>query len=153
MKRFQFSLEPVLGYKHQVLEARKIEHASAISAVRQQEEILCAAENRYALLNQTYRDKKAGGMTVAEAISYENSLRSLEAEIRREEERLEELNRREAEKRGLVVEARKDTSSLEKLREHKLESYRKEEQKSEEAFIDELVSATRSAVRQTAPAH
>ena len=40
--------------------------------------------------------------------------------------------------------ARQDTATIEKLKEKKLEDYRKSVQKSEEQFIDELVSAQRA---------
>ena len=45
--------------------------------------------------------------------------------------------------RQQVVAARQETASLEKLREQKLDGYRKAVQKQEEQFIDELVSASR----------
>ena len=40
--------------------------------------------------------------------------------------------------------AKQDTSSIEKLKEKKLDSYNKAVQKSEEAMIDEFVSTTRA---------
>jgi flagellar FliJ protein len=43
-----------------------------------------------------------------------------------------------------MIAARQDTSSLEKLREKKLESYEKELQRQEELRIDELVANTRA---------
>lgn len=43
-----------------------------------------------------------------------------------------------------MIAARQDTSSLEKLREKKLESYEKELQRQEELWIDELVANTRA---------
>lgn len=148
MKKFRFSLETVLDYKQQVLDAKKAEHAAALAAVRRQENILEEAENAYAALNQEYRERAVEGLAVATALCYENDLRRLEEEIRSAEQKLEELRRREAEKRSIVVEAKQDTSSLEKLREHKWESYQHEAQKSEEAFIDEIVSASWVAERQ-----
>jgi len=42
------------------------------------------------------------------------------------------------------VEARKETATIEKLKEHKLEDYRKAVQKSEETMIEEFVSTTRA---------
>ena len=42
-----------------------------------------------------------------------------------------------------MIEAKKDTSSIEKLREKKLDAYHKAEAKSEEAFIEEFVSTMR----------
>lgn len=58
--------------------------------------------------------------------------------------KLEELRRREERKRDQVVEARKETATIEKLKEHKLEDYRKAEQKDEEQRIEEFVSTTRA---------
>ena len=43
-----------------------------------------------------------------------------------------------------MVEARKETATIEKLKEHKLEDYRKAVQKSEEMMIEEFVSTTRA---------
>ena len=57
---------------------------------------------------------------------------------------LEELRAQEEAKREQVVEAKKETSSIEKLKEKKLEAYHKEEAKSEELFIEEFVSSTRA---------
>lgn len=143
MKQFRFSLESVLDYKQQVLDARKAEQAAAQADVLRQEEILADAQGRYACLSQEFQAKTQSGLKVAEAMTYEMGLRVLEAEILRETERLEELKRIKESKRAEVVEAKQESASLEKLREKKLESYRKDVQKSEERLIDELVGAAR----------
>ena len=39
MKKFKFSLEMVLNYKQQVLEALQGEHAAALSRLREQEQL------------------------------------------------------------------------------------------------------------------
>ena len=57
---------------------------------------------------------------------------------------LEELRKKEEAKRQEVVDAKIDTSSIEKLKEKKLEAYHKEEAKSEELFIEEFISSTRA---------
>lgn len=49
-----------------------------------------------------------------------------------------------------MVDAKKDTSSIEKLREKKLEAYNKAVQKSEEALIDEFVTTKRIMEAQSA---
>ena len=64
-------------------------------------------------------------------------------EIQRETRHLEELRAEEEKRREKVIEAKKDTSSIEKLREKKLDAYHKAEAKSEEAFIEEFVSTMR----------
>ena len=93
---------------------------------------------------------KLSGISIVDAMKYEQYLRSMERQIQEETERLEELRAQEEAKREQVVEAKKDTSAIEKLREKKLESYNKAVQKSEEAMIDELVSTKRVMAAQSA---
>ena len=47
MKKFKFSLDSVLSYKEQVLEALQGEHAVILAEVRAQEEVLEAAWQEY----------------------------------------------------------------------------------------------------------
>ena len=71
-------------------------------------------------------------------------LRALEREIARETKALRDLEA-EAEKRRIqMLQAHQDAAMLEKLKEKKQEDYRKAEQKQDELFIDELVSAVRA---------
>ena len=142
MKRFQFGLDTVLQYKRQVLDGAQNEYAEAIQRVRQQERRLREAEARHRSLNQQFRRAEAEGITIADAMGYEMGL--LEGEIQREESRLHQLQTEAEERRKRMIAARQDTSSLEKLREKKLESYEKELQRQEELRIDELVANTRA---------
>ncbi len=141
MKKFSFSLDPVLNYKQQVLDSLLAEHGAILAQVRRQEEALARAEEGYSLLNAEFCERKLTGITIAQAITYENGLRALERDIERETQKLLALRRAEEAKRAEVVAARQGTQSLEKLREKKLAAYNKQVQKSDEAFIDELVSA------------
>ena len=143
MKKFQFSLENVLNYKNQVLEEIQNEYASAVQQVRQQERRLVELEERHRALNREFRQAEAEGITVAEAMGYESGLRVLERDIAREAKRLQELQQAAEVKRRQVMQAHVDTRILERLKEKKLQDYQKDVQKSEEQFIDELVSATR----------
>lgn len=143
MKKFKFSLETVLSYKQQVLEAVQNEHAQLLAKVQEQENVLEAVERRYREYNEEYRERKQAGLPITDAVIYQNGLRVLEADIRREMERLEQLRKQAEAKRLEMVEARKETSSLEKLREKKLDVYQKSIQKSEESLIEEFVTAAR----------
>ena len=136
MKRFQFGLDTVLQYKRQVLDGAQNEYAEARR--------LREAEARHRSLNQQFRRAEAEGITIADAMGYEMGLRMLEGEIQREESRLHQLQTEAEERRKRMIAARQDTSSLEKLREKKLESYEKELQRQEELRIDELVANTRA---------
>ena len=144
MKKFKFSLDTVLSYKQQVLEALQGEHALALAAVREQEALLENLWKQYRDYNAEYRRRAEEGLPLTEALMYQNGLRAAEQEIQRETQRLEELRAEEEKRREKVVEAKKDTSSIEKLREKKLDAYHKAEAKSEELFIEEFVSAARA---------
>ena len=144
MKKFQFSLESVLSYKQQVLDALKGEHADILAKVHAQEDVLEAAWQEYRDCNEEYSRRKAEGMTITDALVYQNGLRVLERNIQRETDKLEELRRKEEKKRQEVVDAKIDTSSIEKLKEHKLEDYSKAVQKDEEKLIDEFVSSAQA---------
>ena len=144
MKKFKFSLDSVLSYKQQVLDALKGEHAAILAQVREQEEVLEAVWKAYRDCNEEYRQRKAEGITVTDAMFYQNGLRVLERDIQRETDKLEELRKQEEAKRQEMVDAKIDTSSIEKLKEHKLEDYHKAEQKAEEVLIDEFVSSARA---------
>lgn len=144
MKKFKFSLDSVLSYKQQVLDALKGEHAVILAQVRAQEETLEAVWQSYRDCDEEYRQRKTEGITITDAMVYQNGLRVLERDIQRETEKLEALRKKEEKKRQEVVDAKIDTSSIEKLKEHKLEDYRKAEQKAEEVLIDEFVSSARA---------
>ena len=94
MKKFQFSLESVLSYKQQVLDALKGEHADILAQVRAQEGVLERAWQEYRECNEEYSQRKAEGMTITDALVYQNGLRVLERNIQRETDKLEELRKK-----------------------------------------------------------
>lgn len=145
MKKFKFALDTVLSYKQQVLDALEAEHAAAMAKVHEQERVLDAVWQEYRECNAEYREKKAEGLSITEAMIYESSLRSGELHIQRETNKLEKLQEEAEKKREEMVEAKIDTSSLEKLKDKKLEQYRKDEQKDQELLVDEFISSTRTA--------
>ncbi|MBD5134325.1 MAG: flagellar export protein FliJ [Clostridiales bacterium] len=144
MKKFKFALDSVLSYKEQVLEALQGEHAAILAQVREQEGVLEAVWQDYRDCNEEYRQRKTEGLSIMDAMFYQNGLRALEADIQRETDKLAELRKQEEAKRQEVVDAKIDTSSIEKLKEKKRELYNKEVAKSEELLIDEFVSSARA---------
>ncbi len=144
MKKFKFSLDTVLSYKDQILDALKIEHGVILAEIRAQEELLEATWRRYRDYDEEFREQKMNGISALNAMMYEAGLRAQELEIRRQTEVLEALKVKEEKKRNEVVEAKQDTASLEKLRERKLDSYHKSVQKGEEQMIEEFVSTQRA---------
>lgn len=144
MKKFRFSLETVLEYKNQALDALRAEHGAILAQVRAQEQVIEDLEREHREADEDFTRRKLEGINIVDAMSYEQYLRSLERKLQEEYRRLERLRKREEEKRAQVVEARKETATIEKLKEHKLEDYRKAEQKDEEQRIEEFVSTTRA---------
>ena len=144
MKKFSFPLDTVLDYKQQILDSLKIEHGAILAQVRRQEAILTNVQSEYEITNAELREKERNGLTIAGALIYEIGLRALEEDIARETAKLEALRLQELQKREQLVASKIDTTSLERLREQKLDSYNKAVQKSQEQFIDELITATRS---------
>lgn len=150
MKKFRFSLETVLDYKQQVLTTLQTEHGAILADIRAQEQLIEELEAAYRHLDHEFTRRKLAGIAILDAMKYEQYLRSSERQLQEAYEHLAQLHRREEAKREQVVEAKKETSSIEKLREKKLDSYNKAVQKSEEAMIDELVSAKRVVEAQSA---
>jgi len=144
VKKFKFSLETVLSYKQQILESLQTEHAAIIAEVHNQEELLENLKNSYYAYSEEYRNRSAEGIAITDALAYQANLRAREREIKAETEHLAELRKQEEAKRMEVVEAKKDTSSIEKLREKKLNTYNIAIAKGEEQFIEEFVSSRRS---------
>ena len=144
MKKFRVSLETVLDYKNQALDALRAEHGAILAQVRAQEQLIEDLETEHRQADDDFTQRKLEGINVLDAMSFEQYLRSLERKLQEEYRKLDRLRRREEDKRAQVVEARKETATIEKLKEHKLEDYRKAEQKDEEQRIEEFVSTTRA---------
>ena len=58
MKKFKFSLDTVLDYKQQVLDALKGEHAAILAQVREQENALENVWQSYRSCNEEYREDR-----------------------------------------------------------------------------------------------
>ena len=145
MKRFQFQLESVLDFKQQRLDALMVELNAAQARVAEQERIRDRAFRLLAEYDAECTAKKQAGMTVVEAMEREVAQRVLAQRARHEEDKLA-LARKDAEKkREEVVEARKETHSLEKLREVRRSEYDQALAKAEEKSLDDLTAARRAA--------
>ncbi len=145
MKKFRFQLDTVLRYKNQMLDIRLAEHGTALAAVRRQETVLEQAIQNRVDCEEEYRQKKAGGLTIADSMKYETGIEVLERRVQRETGLLKELRKAEEEKRRLLVEAKQETQSLEKLKDIKRGEYDAAVAKAEEKEIDDLVMSRRSA--------
>lgn len=147
MKKFFFPLDTVLSYKEQVLDGLKAEHARILAKVRECERMIEELEELHHECTAEFRKKKITGIKINEIHAYENYLESLGLKIRQKQEQLERLKIKEEAKRNEVVEAKKETSSIDKLKEKKLGEYEKEVQKQEEQLIEEFVTTKRAMAK------
>ncbi len=112
---------------------REIEKASAL------DELLA----KYRAYCTEYRERCETGLPITDVLVYQSGLRAMEREIEKASAHLEELRRQEEKKRMEFIEAKRETASIEKLREKKLQDYQKALDKSNELFIEEFVSTGR----------
>ena len=145
MKKFFFPLDTVLRYKEQVLDSLKGEHARILVKIRECENAIDELEHEYSLRAAEFQQNKMNGMKINEMHTYENYFDSLRLKIRRKQEQLARLREQEEIKRKEVVEAKKETSSIDKLKERKRFEYDKEVLKQDERLIEEFVT-TRDAM-------
>lgn len=144
MKRFQFQLEPVLNYKQKSLDSLLIELNTLQAQVVAQEKVRKEADARLADYEAEYTEKREQGLTIVEAMECQSCQEVLSKRARQEKEKLLRLQKQAENKRRQVVEARKETRSLEKLREVRLSEYDKAVAKEEEKLLDDLTAAKRA---------
>lgn len=149
MKKFFFSLDTVLSYKQQVLDSLKAEHARILMKVRECEDAIEKMEDEHRQCVLEFRECRMNGMKISDIHTYENYLEALGIKIRKKYEELAKLKEKEEAKRNEVVEAKKETSSIDKLKEKKFKEYEKAVQKEEEQFIEEFVATKRAMARIT----
>ena len=144
MKRFKFQLEPVLDYKQQQLDALLVELNTAQARVIAQEKVKDEAYRLLAEYEDEYAERKQTGLTILEAMECQSCQQVLEKRARQELERLHRVQKEAENKRREVVEVRKETHSLEKLKELRHGEYDTAVAKAEEKALDDLTAARRS---------
>ena len=143
MKRFHFQLEPVLNYKQRTLDALLEELELARGKVMAQEWEKEKADRKVTEFDADFAEKRAEGITIMEMRQYEGCREVLAKRAEREQEKLVRLRKAEERKRGEVVEARKETRSLEKLKDNRKGEYDAAAAKAEERNLDDLVASRR----------
>lgn len=143
MKKFQFQLEPVLNFKQQGLDALMVELSAVQARLADQEAVRDEAYRQLREYDEASSRMKAEGMTVLEAVERQTCQLVLDRRAKEEHEKMLHLRRQVEAKRQEVVEARKETHSLEKLRELRRGEYDTALQKAEEKALDDLTASRR----------
>ncbi len=143
MKKFNFSLDKVLTYKEQIEENLKIELAEIIQTVQNEEKKLQTLEEEHRMYSLKFEEEKASGCTILTINFYEGYLLNTTYKIKRQNQIIQSLKIKEDKKRDEVIEAQKETKTITKLKEKKIDEYNKEILKKEETFIEEFVATSK----------
>ena len=115
IKRFQFTLDKLKGYKEQVLSKEK----GDLAALRAQQAKYAAEQAKIQAeldeANEEFLRKSGSGMTIMEMTLFKEYLKSLSDQIRELERKIQLEEEKIKFQTKVVVEANKDVSSLEKL--------------------------------------
>lgn len=141
VKKFVYRLQKILEFK----EAKEEEEGKKLNALIQQE---AAERQKKALLEQklvetqgVLRDKQASGtLNVEELRFYPGHIKSIEAQIRNQELRLQELAIRIKEQRNALLKAAQERQVYQKHREKCQEEWQAEIDMAEAIMLDELAT-------------
>lgn len=134
MKRFQFSLQKLLGLRHQETEQAKRNLAGALAAEAMAKDRL---EQTQARLAERVAQAAIAAYSVATYRQDRDWIRFLQGEVERAEQYLREAEAETARLRQLLLVARQRERILEKLRERRLEAYQLEALQAEQRELDE----------------
>ncbi len=140
MKKFSFALDKVLKYKQQYENSLRNEHAAIMQQVSVQEKKVRELEEEERATRIQMDGQKQSGCRVQDLNTYQGYLSYLSGEVAREKKNLAVLKRREETKRKELIAAKTETTSIDKLKEKKLEEYRKLESKEQEQLIEDFVN-------------
>lgn len=139
MKKFEFSLNKLMGYKKQVLDREKNSLAHLRMQQQQMQEEKEQLEARLKKSADEFRELSSKGITVMQITMFKGYHQSLRMQIAELRLAIEEMEKKVQKQLGVVIDATKEVSSLEKLEEKQLEEYRAKVTKAEEQFISEYV--------------
>lgn len=140
MKKFSFSLERVLSYKEQTEQNLRNEHGQAVRKVQEKEGEIDALEKTFAEYKNGRESWIKTNISISRMKNYEAYLSFLIERIASEKQKLKQLKKEEEKKREDVIEAKKETSSIQMLKDKKRQEYTGLMRKQEEREVEEFVS-------------
>lgn len=144
MKKFAFSLQRLLDYREQVLEAERNTLAEMNAVMKQFVKELADMENERVQRQREFRDVAAKGTNPYELQRHNVYLRSLDEDIHNKRVQIEMQQRVIDKQEERVREVKMEIQAIEKLKEHKVEEYEYLDRKEQELFVEEFVSNARA---------
>ncbi len=140
MKKFSFTLDKVLSYKRQYENSLRNEHAAIMQQIAEQEKKIRQLDEADAATRRQMQTEKLHGCTILQIHVYEGYLEHLASERFQAVHVLQMLKASEEKKRAELIAAKKETTSIDKLKEKKIEEYNKSVQKEQEQLVEEFVN-------------
>lgn len=140
MAKFVFNMQNLLGVKEKLEEQSKTEYGKALSALKDEEDLLNNLKEKKIYNIQAFQEGIRNSITpdyfrnINEFISY------LDKQVEEQIKNVAKAEEFAEEKRLKLLTSMKERKILETLRENKKEEYFREELKSEQKIIDEIVS-------------
>lgn len=140
MKRFEFSLDRVLGFKNQMLDREKNELARLRMVKNQMDEELKDLVKEFQSISQQMTIKAQRGISALEMRSYQFQLDCLRDDMDLLNNKRHEQDLLIDQQLGVVLELSQSVSGLDKLKEHQMEEFAKYEAKVTENEIAEFIT-------------
>ena len=143
MKKFQFQLESVLNYRNQQLDALLVELDMAQARVFAQEHKRDLAYERLSDYGAEFSARKAEGLSIQEALEFEACQQVLYQRALHEQHLLDQRRSELEVKREEVIEKRKETHTLEHLKDTRRREYNAAAAKEDERALEDLTATRR----------
>lgn len=150
MKKFQYNLQSVLEYKQRILDDLKEQYAVRMKFVEEKKLEIQNLRAKADALTVEFDEVKKTGAAIEKFLMYSSMIDNLDKQVEIEKEALKILQANADKKKDEVVAANIDVNKFVKLKEKKQMLYKAQEQKDQEAFIDEFVSNQQNSVGRSA---
>ena len=150
MKKFQYNLQSVLEYKQRILDDLKEQYAVRMKFVEEKKLEIQNLRAKADALTVEFDEVKKTGAAIEKFLMYSSMIDNLDKQVEIEKEALKILQANADKKKDEVVAANIDVNKFVKLKEKKQMIYKAQEQKDQEAFIDEFVSNQANSIGRSA---
>lgn len=144
MKKFSFSLEKVLDFKQQTLDALKNELASLQFQLHTMDLQIEEMNLQFSDFNRQLQEEMQEGLSSNDIAVYKIYLSTLNNKVLKAKKLRYQLNSAILQKEQEVLSVKSSISGFEKLKEKQWQEYIHAERKEQEAAIEEFVSHVRS---------
>lgn len=148
MRRFEFSLDRVLGYKNQMLDREKNELARLRMVKNQMDEELEELLEEFQVVNHKMTVESQRGVTALKLKGFQFQLDCLRDDMEQLNEKRRDQDVLIDEQLGVVLELSQSVSGLDKLKDQQKEEFARYEAKVNETEISEFITGKLALAQQ-----